>query len=126
MSGYNVRKGYPLFTFSASAGSGVYSTAATSAIGMILSAKDDNLPDCVSAPAAGEKEEEEETVEVEVKETLFEPDDFGEAQPVEKPQKTTRVKVSKQRSEKTGIFSIFWKNVEDSALKFYDNANKEE
>ena len=126
MSGYNVRKGYPRFTFSASAGSGVYSTAATSAIGMILSAKDDNLPDCVSAPAAGEKEEEEETVEVEVKETLFEPDDFGEAQPVEKPQKTTRVKVSKQRSEKTGIFSIFWKNVEDSALKFYDNANKEE
>ena len=126
MSGYNVRKGYPRFTFSASAGSGVYSTAATSAIGMILSAKDDNLPDCVSAPAAGEKEAEEETVEVEVKETLFEPDDFGEAQPVEKPQKTTRVKVSKQRSEKTGIFSIFWKNVEDSALKFYDNANKEE
>ncbi len=132
MSGYNVRKGYPRFTFSASAGSGVYSTAATSAIGMILSAKDDNLPDCVSAPEADEKEEEVETVEVEVtnetsdRETLFEPDEFGEAQPKEKPKTTTRVKVPKPKSEKTGILSILWKNVEDTALKFYDNANKEE
>ncbi len=132
MSGYNVRKGYPRFTFSASAGSGVYSTAATSAIGMILSAKDDNLPDCVSAPEADEKGEEVETVEVEVtnetsdRETLFEPDEFGEAQPKEKPKTTTRVKVPKPKSEKTGILSILWKNVEDTALKFYDNANKEE
>ena len=131
MAGYNVRKGDPRFTFSASAGSGVYSTAATSAIGMILSAKDDNLPDCVSAPEAGEKPEEE-TVEVEVTDetqprvTLFEPDEFGEAQPKEKPKTTTRVKVAKPKSEKTGIFSIFWKNVEDTALKLYDNANKEE
>ena len=131
MSGYNVIKGYPRFTFSASAGSGVYSTAATAAIGMILSAKDDNLPDCVSAPEVVESEEEE-TVEVEVtdetkpKETLFKPEEFGEAQPKEKPQKTTKVKVPKAKSEKTGILSIFWKNVEDTALKFYDSANKEE
>jgi len=131
MSGYNVRKGYPRFTFSASAGSGVYSTAATAAVGMILSAKDDHLPDCVSAPEVVE-EEEVETVEVEVtdetepKETLFQPEEFGEAQPKEKPQKTTKVKVSKPKSEKTGILSIFWKNVEDTALKFYDSANKEE
>ncbi len=132
MSGYDVRKGYPRFMFSASVGSGVYSTAATAAIGMVLCAKDDNLPDCVSAP---EKEEPAETemVDVEVTdetdtppETLFEPDEFGDAVPKEKPQKTKTVKVSKPKTEKTGILSIFWKNLGDTALKIYDNANKEE
>ena len=131
MSGYDVRKGYPRFMFSASVGSGVYSTAATSAIGMVLSAKEDRLPDCVSVPEKPE-EEEEETVEVNVteetepKETLFQPEEFGDAQPKEKPQKTTKVKVSKPKSEKTGILSIFWRHVEDTALKIYDSANKEE
>ena len=36
------------------------------------------------------------------------------------------MKVTKPKSEKTGIFSIFWKNVEDTALKIYDSANKED
>ena len=132
MSGYDVRKGYPRFMFTASVGSGVYSTAATSAIGMILSAKSDNLPDCVSAPQKQE-DVETETVEVEVTDetpapegALFAPDAFGEAQPKEKPKKTHTVKVSKPKSEKTGFLSIFWKNVEGTALKIYDSANKEE
>lgn len=46
--------------------------------------------------------------------------------PKEKPQKTKTVKVSKPKTEKTGILSIFWKNLGDTALKIYDNANKEE
>ena len=132
MSGYDVRKGYPRFMFSASVGSGVYSTAATAAIGMVLSAKNDNLPDCVSAPEKVE-DAESEVVEVEVTDetpapegALFAPDAFGEAVPKEKPKTTKTVKVTKPKSEKTGIFSIFWKNVEDTALKIYDSANKED
>ena len=132
MSGYDVRKGYPRFMFSAAVGSGVYSTAATAAIGMVLSAKEDHLPDCVSAPERPEVKEDE-MVEVEVtdetpvpEDALFAPEAFGEAVPQEKPKKTKTVKVAKPKTEKTGIFSIFWKNMEDTALKFYDIANKEE
>jgi len=130
MSGYDVRKGYPRFMFSAAVGSGVYSTAATSAIGMVLAAKDDKLPDCVSAPIQT-PEKEDEMVEVEVtdetpvpEDMLFAPSEFGEEVKKEKPQKTKKVKVPK--TEKTGILSIFWKNVEDAAIKIYDKANQEE
>lgn len=136
MSGYEVRKGYPRFMFSSSVGSGVYSTSATSAIGMVLSAKDDGLPDCVSVPEVPAKDDEE-VVEVEVtnetpvvQDTLFEQkvmDDL--VQPVEKPKQpaTTKVKVPKPKNtEKTGIFSIFWKKVGNTALDIYDRANKED
>ena len=110
-------------------GSGVYTTAATAAIGMVLSAKEDNLPDCVSAPERPEAVEQE-MVEVEVTdetplETLFAPEEFGDpVEQVEKPKKTKKVKVAKP--EKTGIFSIFWKNMEGAALKIYDKANQEQ
>ncbi|MBP5333003.1 MAG: cell division protein FtsA [Bacteroidales bacterium] len=132
MSGYEVRKGYPQFLFSASMGSGVYSTSATAAIGMILAAKDDNLPDCITKPEQKEVPEEE-MVEVEVtdetpgSDTLFAPDEFGEA--VEKPKKekrTKKVKVHQPKgSEKPGFFTVFWNTIEDTALKFYDKANEE-
>ena len=55
---------------------------------------------------------------------LFAPSEFGEEVKKEKPQKTKKVKVPK--TEKTGILSIFWKNVEDAAIKIYDKANQEE
>ena len=134
MSGYDVRKGYPRFMFSASVGSGVYSTAATAANGMVLSAKDDNLPDCVSMP---EKKESVETemVEVEVTEdipegSLFSESEMGEivqeeTKPQEKKPKTKKVKVPKPKKEGTGIFSIFWSTVKTEALKAYDKANEE-
>jgi cell division protein FtsA len=136
MSGYDVRKGYPRFMFSASVGSGVYSTAATSAIGMVLAAKEDNLPDCVSVPELPKQPEEEDLVEVEVTDEtpvpadmLFAPDAFGEAQPEpekkEKKGRTKRVKVPKPKSEKTGFLSVIWNTVESAALKMYDKANEE-
>ena len=50
MSGYNVRIGYPKHLFSAAGCTGVYDPSATSAIGMLLAAKDDRLPECVDAP----------------------------------------------------------------------------
>ena len=136
MSGYDVRKGYPRFMFSASVGSGVYSTAATSAIGMVLAAKEDNLPDCVSVPEVPSQPKEEDLVEVEVTDEtpvpadmLFAPDAFGEAQPEpekkEKKARTKRVKVPKPKSEKTGFLSVIWNTVENAALKMYDKANEE-
>lgn len=46
MSGYNVRVGYTRHLFSESGCPGVYETAATSVIGMLLAAKTDNLANC--------------------------------------------------------------------------------
>ena len=137
ISGYEVRKGYPRYMFSASVGSGVYSTGATSAIGMVLAAKEDHLPDCVTRPEKVEEPAEEEMIEVEVTnetpstpdEMLFAPEEFGEPVPEpEKPKKQPpqikKVKVPKK--EGTGILSIFWSKVEKTALNIYDKANEEE
>ncbi len=141
MSGYDVRKGYPRYMFSASVGSGVYSTAATSAIGMVLAAKDDHLPDCVNVPE--KPEEEEETIEVEVTDetpglnnitdeeleggqtgNLLSPEEFGEA--VEKKKKEPRKKkVKVPKEKKPTFFSIAWKTVKGAALDIYDKANEE-
>ena len=137
MSGYEVRKGYPRFMFSASVGSGVYATGATSAIGMVLAAKEDGLPDCVSVPAR-EIEEEEEMMEVEVTDetpvqntisdeelasgetgSLISPEEFGEA--VKKETKKTTVKVKKR----PGILGIAWTKLKSTALDFYDDENKD-
>jgi cell division protein FtsA len=50
MSGYEVRIGFPRHLFSASVGAGVYNPSAAAAIGMVLAAKDDRMPDCVTRP----------------------------------------------------------------------------
>ena len=123
MSGYNVRVGYPKHLFSASGCLGVYDPSATSAIGMLLAAKRDNLPDCAMAPEAPKVEvpaEEpawEEAVPIAqmteeefihgTSGKLIEDEAFGE--PV-KPQK-------KPKAPKTP--SVFWKkiNVKLSGLK---------
>ena len=134
MSGYDVRKGYPRCMFSASVGSGVYSTAATSAIGMVLAAKEDKLPDCVTVPERPQEPAEEDTIEVEVTnetpvepDLLFNPEEFGEAAPQEKSKKPVKEKkkVPKPKGEKTGFLSIIWNTVEKNALKWYDEANKQ-
>lgn len=142
MSGYEVRKGYPRFMFSAPMGSGVYSTAATSALGMVLAAKDDRLPDCVSLPQKEEEVPEEELVDLEVTDetplansitdeemesgetgNLISPEEFGEAVKKEKKSRTVKVK-------NPSFMSVAWKKMKDSmkhgALKFYDDANREE
>ena len=51
VSGYNVRIGYPAHKFISTGYALGGDTAATSAIGMVLSAKYDNLPDCIDSPA---------------------------------------------------------------------------
>ncbi len=60
ISGYSVRTGYPRFLFSASGCTGLYDPSATSAIGMVLAAKDDCLPDCATAPMVMYAENEQE------------------------------------------------------------------
>ena len=141
MSGYDVRKGYPRYIFSASVGSGVYSTAATSAIGMVLAAKDDHLPDCVNVPE--QPEEEEETIEVEVTDetaaqntisdevmeggvtgNLLDPSEFGEAVEKKKEPRKKKVKIPKKEQKPT-FLNIVWKTVKGAALDMYDKANEE-
>ena len=60
MSGYNVRIGYPKHLFSAAGCTGVYDPSATAAIGMLLAAKNDRLPECLEAPAPQYDEPKEE------------------------------------------------------------------
>ena len=104
---------------------------------MVLAAKDDNLPDCVSVPERA-VEEEEEMMEVEVTDetpaqntisdeelasgetgSLISPEEFGEA--VKKETKKTKVKVKKR----PGILGIAWTKIKNTALDFYDDENKD-
>lgn len=144
MSGYEVRKGYPRLLFSATVGSNVYSTSATAAIGMILAAKQDNLPDCVSVPERP-IEQEQEMIEVEVTDetpvvneisdeelasgstgTILSPEEFGEARPApEKKARTKKVKIPKRPDDKPNFLSVIWNTVQGTALKIYDKANEE-
>lgn len=133
MSGYEVRRGMPRPTFYAPLGSAAYSAAATSAVGMVLAAKDDRLPDCVTIPEKTEAEPE--MVEVEVtdesmQETLFDPGEYEDVEkPKEKKNKTKKVKVPKEKvkdKEKTGLLHFVWNTLGNTALNIYDNANKEE
>ena len=133
MSGYEVRKGYPRFMFSASVGSGVYSTTATAAIGMVLSAKDDRLPDCVSLPEKEEAPEEELIeMEVEVEEVqhaadgqLFSEEELGPKVSVPKEKKKDRKTVKVPKKEGAGFMGILWKTVRNGAITFYEKANEE-
>ena len=148
VSGYEVRIGFPRHLFSASVGSGIYEPSATSAIGMVLAAKDDRLPDCVTRPEPEPvwadmpeetvAEEEEETT---VPEGFFVPDstfdegeqgtlipeeEYGEKAPEEpKPKKKKAPKEPKPKKER-----IFWKklgeNVKTGLLGFYDEMTKED
>jgi hypothetical protein len=125
-------------------GSSVYSTSATAAIGMILAAKQDNLPDCVSVPERP-FEQEQEMIEVEVTDetpvvneitdeelasgstgTILSPEDFGEARPApEKKARTKKVKIPKRPDDKPNFLSVIWNTVQGTALKIYDKANEE-
>ena len=83
MSGYEVRIGFPRHLFSASVGASVYEPSAAAAIGMVLAAKDDRMPDCVTRPEpAWADAPEAETVEEEETETEAEPVGFFVPDPV--------------------------------------------
>ena len=52
MSGYNVRIGVPRHRFTADGISGVFEPASVAAMGMLLAARDDRLPSCITTPAS--------------------------------------------------------------------------
>ena len=85
MSGYNVKLGYPRPFFSAEGCPGVWEASATASMGMVLTAKNDNLPDCVTAP--------ERSIADAFNEIFFENETTGEAvieeAPVPEPEEET-------------------------------------
>ena len=134
VSGYDVRTGFPRHLFSASVGSGIYSPSATSAIGMILAAKEDRLPDCITRPAATK-----EAAQAEPEAATLEPDtDFssgeqgtleGEFAIPEQPEEAPRKEKPKKKERKAPRV-MFWHKAVDSVktgvLEFYDEITKGE
>jgi cell division protein FtsA len=154
LSGYEVRIGFPRHLFSASVGAGVYNPSAAAAVGMVLAAKDDKMPDCVTRPEPvwADAPEAEETFDAEEEETpeeepFFVPDatfqegeqgtlipqeEYGEKveeQPVEKPKKEKKPKEKKPKAppkpRMTWIKDLGSK-VKVGVLNFYDEMTREE
>lgn len=150
ISGYNVRRGYPKLRFSAPAGSSIYTPSATAAIGMVLSAREDDIPDCASAQPKKEPQEEE-TIKVivttqvppPVDGQLIDPDEFGKVETPSIQQNTVIVPrpnnkkaggkekegeggegPEKEPKVHQGVLSIVWDTVETTLLKWYDEMNK--
>ncbi|MBR1706364.1 MAG: cell division protein FtsA [Bacteroidales bacterium] len=138
MSGYEVRTGFPRHLFSTSVGTGVYNPSATSAIGMVLAAKDDRMPDCVTKPevpltpfvdipepAAEEPVDPgetpfqmpEEALESGTTGELLAPEEFG---PAVEP-------VKERKPRKNSGLRIFWTKLKDGAkekiIDIYDDYN---
>ena len=151
LSGYEVRIGFPRHLFSASVGAGVYNPSAAAAIGMVLAAKDDRMPDCVTRPEPvwadtpePEPQEEEETVEGNEgffvpdstfqegeQGTLIDADKFGPAEPQEKkPEKVKEPKKPKKPKESKGTGIRWIKDIgskfKTGVLTFYDEMTREE
>lgn len=120
-SGYNVRPGYPKALFSSAGCTGVFDTSAASAIGMVLAAKDDNLPDCVQAPEPVEEAPEVvETVSEAPEEEVFRDSLFGEGEietvtPEKKEKAPRKIKVGRQKKDKNGnVLTIFWTKIKSA------------
>ena len=108
---------------------------------MVLAAKDDRMPDCVSKPEqkAEEKEQDVETVEVEVTVqntvsdeelsqgetgTILAPEEFGE--PVQEPtKKTVRRKKDDKTPSKITWFQRGVAKVKNLGYTLYDKMNEE-
>lgn len=147
LSGYNVRRGYPKHRISAPAGSSAYTPSATAAIGMIITAEKDGVPDCCTALPKKETEQEPEVTVLSTAPSeppadgqLIDPDQFGKVDP---PTQTTTVTIKKGRGrkkgrdkdgeenpeeetqEKQGVIEMIWEvKVKPALMKWYDEANK--
>ncbi len=146
LSGYEVRIGFPRHLFSASVGAGVYNPSAAAAIGMVLAAKDDRMPDCVTRPEPvwADAPEAEETAEEETEETAEEPffvpdssfqqgeqgtlinvEEYGPAvqpeenpeEPAEKPKKVKKEKARKEAGPEKPKMRWFKGKIKDIGAK---------
>ena len=138
ISGYNVRKGYPKPLFSAPHGISVLRTSSTAAIGMILSANDEGIPDC----AVEHPEEKETQPEVVVETSSPQPTEQETPQPSEAPEEPTVQQASNGGGKRggrkggkkgpgmddpqQGTLDLIWTTVGDTLLKWYDFMNKGE
>ncbi|MBR5384600.1 MAG: cell division protein FtsA [Bacteroidales bacterium] len=130
VSGYNVRFGRPLHLFSASGCVGLCNPEATAAIGMIMAAKGENMPDCVSAPEYVAPEIIVETpvtpvvetpvVDAPVMETPAVEDTVFNPEPAAKPEQGT-----KTGEVKPGGIQLLWKKLMKGVSDMADQASKE-
>ena len=154
MSGYEVRTGFPKHLFSAPVGAGVYNPSAAAAIGMILAAKDDRMPDCVTRPEPvwADTPEPEPEVEEEAADenggffvpdptyqegeqgTLIPEEEYGPAEREPKPEKPKKVKKVKEPKEHKpskmhwikDSFKGIGSKVKNGVFSFYDEMTREE
>ena len=145
LSGYTVRIGYPRRKFSASGYPGIFDPDASTALGMVLMAKDDNLISCIDEPVAdttiiektpaannpepepdekpahgGEPEEEEPKDPI-----LFGPDVDKDTKKPKDPKETDKNKTDKGRTSKN-FARLTWgkiKNWVDNMSNEMDNDN---
>ena len=129
MSGYEIRPGYPLHKFSTSVNN-IYELSSTAAVGMILAAKDDRLPDCATRPEPVEVVEEKPEMEI-VEETavadgadnlLFQDKDLGPVQTKEKKPKEKKIKV---KAPKNGNREAIWTKIGDVFSNLYNQMTEE-
>ena len=154
MSGYEVRTGFPKHLFSAPVGAGVYNPSAAAAIGMVLAAKDDRMPDCVTRPEPvwADTPEPEPEVEEEAADenggffvpdptyqegeqgTLIPEEEYGPAEREPKPEKPKKVKKVKEPKEHKpskmhwikDSFKGIGSKVKNGVFSFYDEMTREE
>ena len=132
LSGFNVRKGYPKPLFSAPVGSKVFCTSATAAVGMILAANEEGLPDCATEiPAVEKVKPEPETVPIPESEPIEADTSESPAPPVSSPDPLPGKGGRGGRGGKKppvdpdqGVLPLIWTTIKQTALKFYDDMNK--
>ena len=134
LSGFNVRKGYPKPLFSAPVGSKVFCCSATAAVGMILAANDEGLPDC-AAEIPEEKvaaSEPKPVIEPEpvVPEKTNSPAPTGGASTSDVPPGRSgrggRGGNKRPDDPDQGVLPLIWTTIKQTALKLYDDMNKAE
>lgn len=114
ISGYHVRTGYPQHLFSSQGCNGISETSATTSLGLILTAKEEQSLNCVTPV------ERPTSVEVEepVKDSLFNEEEIEVVEPAPKVEKVEKPKKNKNISWKVkGFFSGLYDNLNDDINK---------
>lgn len=124
ISGYHVRTGYPQHLFSFQGCNGISETSATTSIGLILAAKDDQNINCVLGdpqqaslfdPVIIDRNVNDDEKEEIVETTLEQPELFKE-------EEIEKVEPKKEPKKKKGI-KIFWDKAKEFTAGIYDSLN---
>ena len=127
ISGYRVRTGYALNTFSHQGCEGLNETTAATSLGLLLAAKDE-MGNCAQGDDAPEmkdrfwteefKTEFEQTAKPEepftpIQQEIFKKDEIETVEPVKKPK------------NKKNAWKVIWTKIKEEAEGLYDNVNQE-